>query len=72
MSGLRLKVGWHLNLAQALNRLGAARMEPAARGRIDQAGRLTGRHLFVGEGVVCIRVRCRSQERLGVGMQRVV
>ena len=68
----RLKFHWIINIAQTLDDLRAAWMIATAGWRIDQAGGLASRDLFICQRIFRIRLRAGSQESLRIWVLRVV
>lgn len=61
MAGFRLKIWRFFLVTQALDNPGAARVEAAAWGRFNQAGRLPGWNFLESGGISGIRVRSSGQ-----------
>src|SRR5688572_16102558 len=72
MPWLWFKIGREFHVTQAGHEVGTARVETAARGWVDQAGRLTGRNFLEGFRVSGIRVRRRGEQRPRIGMERIL
>src|SRR5690606_743338 len=71
VAGARLKRRRLFYIAEPFNEAVAPGMEPASGRRIDQAGRLSRRHLFETMDVVRIGVGNGVEQHLGVGVKRV-
>jgi hypothetical protein len=63
MPGARLEQGRLVDIALAIDAMGAARVKAAARRRMQQARRLAARHRALVPGIVRIRVGDGRQQR---------
>src|SRR5512136_3032957 len=72
MPGFWFKLSREFYIAKSLHELETAWVEPASRGRVDQAGRFAWREFLERLGILGIRFRRACEQRHCIGMERVV